>query len=390
MSMSEEISIEKTKNSKPRMANLELLRCVAMMMVVVLHFLGKGDLLGDLTLKKVSTAGYAAWILEAFCIVAVNVYMLISGYFLCTSNFKLSRLISLYLQVWVYSVTVGLLAAGFGIYPAEEFSIHYLLTLGFPVIMGHYWFMTAYVFLYLLLPLVGMAARSMSRQQMKVVLCLLLFIFCLLKSILPARLEMDGQGYDVLWYLCVFMTAAYIRRFGIRFLQRRGMAVALYLVGCAAVYGELMFLRRLYLDTGSMGLILKVSVEYNHILPFLASVGLFGAFLRLRIPDGNEEPVMFTVARRIAPYTLGVYLLHENIGVRYQWQLWFGADKIRSVEQLLPQTLLVVVIVFTVGVLVDMVRAALMRGLHRGMLHLRFYRFVVKKVNGVDELFRGN
>ena len=34
---------------KERMANLEVLRCVAMMMVVVLHYLGKGGLLPDLT-----------------------------------------------------------------------------------------------------------------------------------------------------------------------------------------------------------------------------------------------------------------------------------------------------------------------------------------------------
>ena len=36
---------------KERMANLEVLRCVAMMMVVVLHYLGKGGLLPDLTLR---------------------------------------------------------------------------------------------------------------------------------------------------------------------------------------------------------------------------------------------------------------------------------------------------------------------------------------------------
>ena len=34
---------------KERMANLEVLRCVAMMMVVVLHYQGKGGLLPDLT-----------------------------------------------------------------------------------------------------------------------------------------------------------------------------------------------------------------------------------------------------------------------------------------------------------------------------------------------------
>ena len=95
---------------KERMANLEVLRCVAMMMVVVLHYLGKGGLLPDLT-APLSVQDMAAWLLEAICIVAVNVYMMISGYFLCESSFKLSRLLTLWLQLWLYSVGIGVLAA---------------------------------------------------------------------------------------------------------------------------------------------------------------------------------------------------------------------------------------------------------------------------------------
>jgi len=94
---------------KERMANLEVLRCVAMMMVVVLHYLGKGGLLPDLT-APLSVQDMVAWLLEAFCIVAVNVYMMISGYFLCESSFKLSRLLTLWLQLWLYSVGIGVLA----------------------------------------------------------------------------------------------------------------------------------------------------------------------------------------------------------------------------------------------------------------------------------------
>ena len=45
---------------KKRMANLELLRCVAMMMVVVLHYLGKGGLLPDLTGSRLDCAGVTA------------------------------------------------------------------------------------------------------------------------------------------------------------------------------------------------------------------------------------------------------------------------------------------------------------------------------------------
>jgi surface polysaccharide O-acyltransferase-like enzyme len=72
---------EVPRNKKIRRANLELLRCLAMMMVIVLHFLGKGELLGDLTDSDLSLTGAVAWFLEALCIVAVNVYMLISGFF---------------------------------------------------------------------------------------------------------------------------------------------------------------------------------------------------------------------------------------------------------------------------------------------------------------------
>ena len=97
---------------KERMANLEVLRCVAMMMVVVLHYLGKGGLLPDLT-APLSAQDTVAWLLEAFCIVAVNVYMMISGYFLCESSFKLSRLLTLWVQLWLYSVGIGVLAAIF-------------------------------------------------------------------------------------------------------------------------------------------------------------------------------------------------------------------------------------------------------------------------------------
>ncbi len=369
--------------ARSRMANLELLRCVAMMMVVVLHFLGKGNLLGDLSGEKLGSVGVTAWLLESFCIVAVNVYMLISGYFLCTSSFKLSRLIGLWFQVWMYSVGIGLLAYALGIYPAQDFSVHYLLTLALPVTMGHYWFLTAYVFLYLLLPLIGTAVRSLNKQQMQIVLGLLLFVFCILKSVLPARLEMDGKGYDCLWYLCVFLTAAYIRRFGWSFLEKKGRGICLYLFGVFAVFGGTMALRQIFVRTGSLEHIVKICIEYNHIFPLLASLGLFGAFLKLRVSGRFAR-----IVNRIAPYTLGVYLLHENIGVLYTWQKWLGAERVESVGSLLLWTAAAVVCVFTAGILIDCIRAAVVKGLHGLLLHIRPYRAVRDKVLSVDELFR--
>ena len=380
-------------SEKKRMANLELLRCVAMMMVVVLHYLDKGGLLPDLTGKSLGSAGMAAWLMESFCIVAVNVYMFISGYFLCTSHFKLSRLITLWLQLWLYSVTFGVLGVLTGVVTETTVDTHYFLTLFFPVSMGHYWFMTAYIFLYLLLPFAGTAVRKMTKQQMQLAVVILLLIFCVLKSVLPFRLEMDAKGYDCLWYLCVFMAAAYIRRFGLPLLEKKGRGLLLYIVCGLLAFGGTLTLREVYLRTGRLGRIVDICLEYNHIFAFLAALGLFMAFCRLRV---NKK--ISGVINKIAPYTLGVYLLHENLGLRYAWQNWLGAEKVRvyskggieSVLVLIFGTLAAVVCVFVCGILVDMARAGLMKGLHRVLSKVSIYRRLTEKIAIADRAFAVN
>ncbi len=386
---------EMENNSGPkreRMANLELLRCVAMMMVVVLHYLGKGNLLAELTQPDFTGAQQAAWLLECFCIVAVNVYMFISGYFLCNSSFKFSRLIQLLLQVWFYSVVFGLAGALSGVMRGPDFDVHYLLTLIFPISMGHYWFMTAYVFLYLLLPFLGTAVRRMTRAQMQIALGLMLFTFCVIKSVVPVRFEMDGLGYDWQWYLCVFMTAAYIRRFGCRFLEKKWSGPLLYGGGCVLIFGVTLLLRGIYLRTGSLETVLGICLEYNHILPLAAAVGLFAIFSGIRI-QGKTAGLI----NRIAPATLGVYLLHENLGLRYTWQNWLGAENAAQAiagntagayVSLLLHTAAAAVIVFVCGVLVETVRKGIFGVLHRGFSGIGFYGRLAGRIRKADAVFQ--
>lgn len=346
--------------AKKRMTNLELLRCLAMMMVVVLHYLGKGGLLPGLSGADLNGTGVAAWLAETFCIVAVNVYMFISGYFLSTSTFKLSRLLQLWFQVWCYSVVFGVLAALTGAVTEVPVDTHYFLTLMFPVSMGHYWFMTAYIFLYLLTPVLGRAIRAMTKQQLQLTIVSLLVVFSLTKSVLPLRLEMDSQGYDCLWYVCVFMSAAYVRRFGLPRMNKAWKGMLLYVGGCMLIFGGTMALRWVYLSTGSLGRMLNMCMEYNHIFTFLAALGLFMAFLNIKLP---EKGIVTSVIEKTAPYTLGVYLLHENIGLRYVWQNWLRADRISGVGELVVWTLIAAVCVFCVGVFTDAMYKLFVKGL---------------------------
>lgn len=100
---------------KVRNSNIELLRIVSMLMIVILHFLMHGQILKWSAFGSKEYAIY--WMIEAFVFVSVNAFVLISGYFLCLSEFKVSRLIKIWFQVLFYSIicTICCMAIGGGI-----------------------------------------------------------------------------------------------------------------------------------------------------------------------------------------------------------------------------------------------------------------------------------
>lgn len=370
--------------AKKRQANLELLRCIAMMMVVVLHFLGKGELLDTFSDGKVTAFGVIGWLMEGFCAVAVNLYMLLTGYFLCESRFKPSRMLSLLLQLWTYSVGIGLLGAAFGLNGDTPVDTHYLLTLLFPVSMEHYWFLTAYVYMMLFSPLLCAGVRALTQATHQVTILLLLVFFSLGKSVLPVRFEMDAFGYDCIWYMVVFLIAAYIRKYGIPRLEKKTRGVLLYLVCSLLISALSIGVRLATAATGRFELSWNMFLHYNHILSLLAAVGLFTVFLRIRV-----EGSMAKVVLRISPYCLGVYLLHENIGVRYAWQKWLGAGAVDGIATLVLTTLLAAIVVFAIGILVEALRVLMMGGMAKLLGKLSCQRALMRKVEALDACFAG-
>ena len=348
---------------KKRIVSIELLRILAMMMVVMLHYLSKGGLLTPLT-EEFAAGDYVAWLLEAFSIVAVNVYMLISGYFLVESGFKPGRLAELICQVLFYSLLIPPVLMALGILDLSQLTVYQLLQCLFPNQMVHYWFITAYIIMYLFAPVLAVGAKHMSQKQLRNTILLLLLFFSVSKSVLPVQLEMDNQGYDGLWFMCVFLVAAYMRLYGIPFLQKGKRAALCYLGSCLLIYGLTMGIRLIYLKTGHLGNFIHSPYDYNHFLTLFAAISLFYAFSNWKLSGENG---IGKVILRIAPYTLGVYLLHEHIQLRTLWPGWLGATPDCSPLALVLRAIGAVLLVFVIGILVDMVRSALFQLVKRGL-----------------------
>lgn len=341
-----------------RNANMDILRMISMMMVTMLHALTKSDLLpfmGD----GVSANGWIAWVLEVLSVPAVNIFMLISGYFLISSRFKIGRMVEIMLQTLFYSAGAFALFLLLGKVPPASMDSYNFLQHFLPIHMETYWFISAYVIIYLLLPLLSSGVHAMTEKQLQGVILWLLIFECVLKSFLPVRLSMDTRGYSFLWYLILFLVGARIRLYGFKIVKNARRGWFIYIVSTFLILAEIFIVSQIQLRTGRLKEMATVSLEYNHILVFLSAIGIFAAFLHAK-PLGGK---LGRLVCMLSPYCLGVYLLQENLMMRYLWQDWFGLREVmeQSIPVFLSRVLGAVVVMFVLGICVDALRSVFFR-----------------------------
>lgn len=336
---------------KTRQANIELLRSIAMLMVVALHYLVKGNVAVSLA-DDFSAGNVIFWFIKAICIVAVNVYVLISGYFLLEAKWKISRLVKLWFQTMFYSIGVPLVCLFLGAGEVRQWGRYDWINVLFPVQMEHYWFVTAYVILYLLVPLLGEGVKHLTQKQHKLVIAGLLLVFSVPKTILPIGIPTDRYGYDFGWFVTLFMIAAYLRLYPVPMLRKKSTSLMIYLGAVCGIWGISVVCAVLSRKDLPFAYMMDMAYCYNHLLVLIASVAFFSLFKEISISEGKISKVICKVSK----YTLGVYLLHENIAVRDKWQFWAGVEGVREGMGIFPHMLITIAAVFIAGVMVDYVR----------------------------------
>lgn len=331
---------------------MELLRLVAMFMVIVLHYLYKGGLRTS-TAEPFYAYSYMAWFIESFAIVAVNAYVLITGYFMSQSSLKISRLLEIICQVLWYSLLIPVVLVLLGTADFKMFTTYDILQFVFPIHMKQYWFVTAYIILMLFVPLINVAVRHMSKQQLGIVTCLLTIFETLPKSVLPFKFTVDEAGNNVLWLICLYLIGAYIRMYGIPFFATLKKSIFSYIAGAVCIFTSLMVMRFVYFKIDAFGSSIAFAYDYNHILCLFASVALFYSFLHMRIPEGKCSKCITS----LAPYTFGVYLLHEHILIRYEWVKWLQVAPTENMLTFVGALLLKCLAVLAIGLFLDWIRA---------------------------------
>lgn len=327
---------------KHRQSNIELLRILAMVMIVA-HHLGVHsdfDFTGNMLLVN------RLWIhfLQMGGKIGVNLFVLISGYFLVTaSSIKPGKAVKLWLQMLTYSVVLFwlLILLWDGIFDWNRFLGSFSPFLG-----NTWWFASTYFVLYLLSPFVNIWLKAMPKKTYQQFLLLLTLCWCVIPTFLKKSLESNS----LLWFLYLYALAGYLR---LHFDFSTVRAGVLYSVAAGIALLTFLLATVLY-SFGVTSVLDPVSFDYLYgmqQLPILLiSVALFVGVSALKV---SYSPVINIVSSA----TFGVYLIHDYGAMRaVLWQHilknWLYEDSVF----LIPYTIAQVIAVFSVCTGIELLR----------------------------------
>ena len=279
--------------AKNRDSNFELLRVISMFMVLGLH--ANFIALSEPSAEYIGANPIGAFLRysnEALCIVAVNVFVLISGWFGIRPTMR--KLTTLLFQCLFFSLSLIAVVA------FTDTSLRFSMVMKC-IEMRDYWFIISYIALFIISPVLNAFTDSASRTTFKRVIIALL----LMQSIYGwcfNDLAGYNRGYSIISFIELYLIARYVRTYSPKiFCRSFGGNFAIY-VTLSLLIGSISFGVK-----AISGIEAENQFYYCSPLVVAASLYLLIAFSKLSF---HCRFVNFA-----APSALAAYLLHQHLFV---------------------------------------------------------------------------
>ena len=330
----ETLQSEKLNTKVKRESNFELLRIIAMLLIVMHHFAVHGGYTGNVP-------AFNQAIIDFLIIggkVGVNLYVLISGYFLINSTFKIKKLLTLVLETIVYSLIIYLLLCLFG---EGTFDFNGLINsfLGF----RGYWFVATYIVMYAFSPFINKMIKALTQKEhLLLIMCLL--IFNITVPFIPNYWDW-GLSF-VAWFITLYVIAAYLRLYQVDLLSNKWLMLTIFILSYAIIAIFNMFFNKSLWDM-------------KEIMCIISSLSLFCFFKNINIKYNK-------VINIISSTTFGIYLIHDN--VMFKSVLWI--DILKCPEYAFSNYFILYAIACILGVficcsLIDLLRQLIFKGISK-------------------------
>ena len=296
-------TIISTAISRKRNYGIDMLRIVAMYFVMILHILGHGGILSQVTF---GSANYSvSWLLEIVAYCAVDCFVIISGFVGICSEHNYSNVVILWLQTLIYSVLFYLGYSAF----TGSFSSTELVKSFMPITSTEYWFFTAYFGMYLFMPLLNKAVLTMSEHLLKRSLVIILVFFSVF-SMIDGDIFNLNSGNSVLWFIALYITGAYLKRFNLfsKIPKRRLILIIVFVILCT-------WFSKVILDYATITILGEARFG-NVLIKYSSPTILLVSVLMVVIFSGINVTKCTVVLKKVTPLTFGAYLIQDNPYVR--------------------------------------------------------------------------
>lgn len=293
--------------NQERNYGIDFLKIISMYMVVLLHVLGCGGILGNC--EKFSFNYYVAWILEISACCAVDVFAMITGYLMVEKKYNGCKIIPLWLTVFFYS---ALIAFSFYIIPFLS-SIHEpsqisIIKSFFPVISGQYWYFTAYFGMYFFIPFINMFVNSIEKRNHRNLCLTIIIVFSLLPIMNLGDIKSFGlsRGYSAIWLTCCYVIGAYLKKYPLNITPLKSLMTyfaSIFLIFSIKYFSHFIFVVFLKKDKDT-----NLFINYNSILVIISAIALVSFFEKLNIKNALCKKTLTF----LSTLSFSVYLIHAN------------------------------------------------------------------------------
>ena len=345
----------------PRSSNLELYRIVCMLMIVAHHYVVNSGLAskgGPFWSDFTSGNSFFLLLFGAWGKTGINCFLMITGYFMCTSKITLRKFLKLMGQIYLYSSLIFILLF---LYDYESLSAPQLVKLIFPLWGFKTNFISCFIGFWLTIPFLNILVRNMTKRQHECLLFLLFGMFTILGSI-PTFLI--GMEY-IIWFGIIYLLASYIRLYPRPVFENRKIWGWLTLLGIFLAVMSVIAMRILvpvslinYFVEGNkiVSLSYYFVADSNKIFAVIIALCSFLWFKNMKI--GYNK-----IINAFGAGTFGVLLIHANSDAMRQW-LWkdfvdvIGHYKTLTTGELALYSICVVLAIFVICNLIDQFRIA--------------------------------
>lgn len=287
---------------------IDLLRIVSMLLVVVLHVLGQGGILGKTGDPALGNQSLIAWFMETAAYCAVNVYALISGYVGVRARFRWSRIIPLWLTVLFYSV---LIYAAVRIWQPDWLNSGYSLRLVLlPASSGEYWYFTAYVGVFVLSPFLNKLLLALDDRGLKRLIAVIVIVFSVWNSYPTIDLFKTTSGYSAWWLMLLYLLGGALRQLNVADRVPKWKSALAYVACVMLSWGVRMVIPGLSIPN------LRADILCTYYAPTIvgSAVALLLFFSRCRFGNVANRLIRFG-----SPLAFSVYLIHVHPLIFGHW-----------------------------------------------------------------------